>query len=207
MSEHNSISAINEELDRVILWQYDNSNLVGFVQLLADFLGQSTKQFWEDWQRDVVNVDTANDFGLAVWGKVLGIERPVISTGTISTELFRKIVKARFELMNSSAAIPDYIKYVDAIFGEGTVTVTDGSDMSISFGKYTGEDEELSELNINSLIPYPAGVRDNSEASGRFLAFVETDGATPSASIYPRAGGFDESTFNWKEGENINDAS
>ena len=109
MSEHNSISAISEELDRVILWQYDNSNLVGFVQLLADFLGQSTKQFWEDWQSDVVNVDTANDFGLAVWGKVLGIERPVISTGTVSTELFRKIVKARFELMNSSAAIHDYI--------------------------------------------------------------------------------------------------
>ena len=46
MSERNSISAISEELDRVILWQYDNSNLVGFVQLLADFLGQSTKQFW-----------------------------------------------------------------------------------------------------------------------------------------------------------------
>ena len=207
MSEHNSISAISEELDRVILWQYDNSNLVGFVQLLADFLGQSTKQFWEDWQSDVVNVDTANDFGLAVWGKVLGIERPVISTGTISTELFRKIVKARFELMNSSATIHDYIKYVDAIFGEGMVTVTDGNDMSISFGKYTGEDEELSELNINSLIPYPAGVRDNAEASGRFLAFVETNGAMPSASTYPHAGGFDESTFNWKEGENINDAS
>lgn len=207
MSEHNSISAISEELDRVILWQYDNSNLVGFVQLLADFLGQSTKQFWEDWQSDVVNVDTANDFGLAVWGKVLGIERPVISTGTISTELFRKIVKARFELMNSSAAIPDYIKYVDAIFGEGTVTVSDGNDMSISFGEYTGQDEELSELNINGLIPYPAGVRDNAEASGRFLAFVETNGAVPSASTYPRAGGFDESTFNWKEGENINDAS
>ena len=207
MSEHNGISAISEELDRVILWQYDNSNLVGFVQLLADFLGQSTKQFWEDWQSDVVNVDTANDFGLAVWGKVLGIERPVISTGTISTELFRKIVKARFELMNSSAAIPDYIKYVDAIFGEGMVTVSDGNDMSISFGEYTGQDEELSGLNINSLIPYPAGVRDNAEASGRCLAFVETNGAVPSASTYPRAGGFDESTFNWKEGENINDAS
>ena len=203
MSEHNSISVISEELDRVILWQYDNSNLVGFVQLLADFLGQSTKQFWEDWQSDVVNVDTANDFGLAVWGKVLGIERPVISTGTISTELFRKIVKARFELMNSSAAISDYIKYVDAIFGEGMVTVTDGNDMSISFGKYTGEDEELAELSVENLIPYPAGVRDNAEASGRFLAFVENDGAVPSASTYPRAGGFDESTFNWKEGANI----
>ena len=203
MSERNSISAISEELDRVILWQYDNSNLVGFVQLLADFLGQSTKQFWEDWQSDVVNVDTANDFGLAVWGKVLGIERPVISTGTISTELFRKIIKARFELMNSSATIHDYIKYVDAIFGEGMVTVTDGNDMSISFGKYTGEDEELAKLSVESLIPYPAGVRDNAEASGRFLAFVETDGAAPSASAYPRAGGFDESTFNWKEGANI----
>ena len=87
------------------------------------------------------------------------------------------------------------------------VTVTDGNDMSISFGEYAGQDEELSELNINSLIPYPAGVRDNTEASGRFLAFVETDGAVPNASAYPRAGGFDESTFNWKEGENINDAS
>lgn len=203
MSEHNSISAISEELDRVILWQYDNSNLVGFVQLLADFLGQSTKQFWEDWQSDVVNVDTANDFGLAVWGKVLGIERPVISTGTISTELFRKIVKARFELMNSSATIHDYIKYVDAIFGEGMVTVADGNDMSISFGEYAGGDEELAKLSVESLIPYPAGVRDNAEASGRFLAFVETDGAAPSASTYPRAGGFDESTFNWKEGANI----
>ena len=203
MSEHNSISAISEELDRVVLWQYDNSNLVGFVQLLADFLGQSTKQFWEDWQSDVVNVNTANDFGLAVWGKVLGIERPVISTGTISTELFRKIIKARFELMNSSAAIPDYIKYVDAIFGEGMVTVTDGNDMSISFGEYAGGDEELAKLSVESLILYPAGVRDNAEASGRFLAFVETDGTAPNASAYPRAGGFDESTFNWKEGANI----
>lgn len=207
MSEHSSISAISEELDRVILWQYDNSNLVGFVQLLADFLNQSTKQFWEDWQRDVVNINTANDFGLAVWGKILGIERPVISTGSISTELFRKIVKARFELMNSSATTADYIKYVNSIFGEDSVSVTDGNNMSLSFGEYTGEDEELAELSIESLIPYPAGVRDNSEADGMFLAFVEDDEDVPDATLYPRAGGFDESTFNWKEGGNINDAS
>lgn len=206
MSEHNSISEIDKELDRVITWQYDKSELVEFVQLLADFLRDSTKEFWTDWQSDVVNIDTANDFGLAVWGKVLGIDRFPIGDATISTELYRKILKARFALVNSDGTVADYIKYVTAIFGSGNMTVLDGNDMSLTFGEYTGSDEELEELaetRPESLFAYPAGVRDNAEANGKFLAFVSANGATPSSTLYPRAGRFDESTFNWREGSNI----
>lgn len=59
---------------RAILWQYSHADrLKALVQAQQDWHNENVEQFWIDWYRDVFNMDTANDFGLAIWGRILGI--------------------------------------------------------------------------------------------------------------------------------------
>lgn len=59
---------------RAILWQYSHADkLKALAQAKQDWRDRNIEQFWSDWYRDVFNINTANDFGLAIWGKILGI--------------------------------------------------------------------------------------------------------------------------------------
>lgn len=64
----------NVDLLRAILWQYSHAErLKALVQNQQDWHDVNVEQFWTDWYRDVFNMDTANDFGLVIWGRILGI--------------------------------------------------------------------------------------------------------------------------------------
>ena len=55
-----------------ILWQYGNApNLIGILNAKNDWYTDNQTQFWEDWLQNVFNLETANDFGLAVWSIIL----------------------------------------------------------------------------------------------------------------------------------------
>lgn len=61
----------------VFLWQYANAHwLNAILQDSFDFFKESTLSFWDKWYTDVFNLDTANAFGLEVWGRILGVKRP-----------------------------------------------------------------------------------------------------------------------------------
>lgn len=66
---------------RAILWQYEDAQkLIALARAKQSFLDKSQAEFWSNWYRDVFNVDTANDFGLSVWSRILelplGYETP-----------------------------------------------------------------------------------------------------------------------------------
>lgn len=64
----------HSNLLRAILWQYSHAGkLKALVQAQQDWHDVNVEQFWSDWYRDVFNMNTANDFGLAIWGRILGI--------------------------------------------------------------------------------------------------------------------------------------
>lgn len=66
---------IDVRLRDAILWQYEQAKrLIGLVDLMQAGYDVTTEQFWGDWYRDVFNIDTANDFGLSVWAKILGVK-------------------------------------------------------------------------------------------------------------------------------------
>lgn len=62
-------------LRQVILWQYEEAKrLIGLVDILQAGYDRYHKDFWERWYKDVFNIDTATDFGLTIWSKILGIK-------------------------------------------------------------------------------------------------------------------------------------
>lgn len=57
-----------------ILWEYNNStNLLSLINAKQIWYDENFTQFWTDWYTDVFNLQTANDFGLAVWSIILGL--------------------------------------------------------------------------------------------------------------------------------------
>jgi len=63
-----------ENIKSVILWQYENSEKYkALISIIDDIYKEKHIRFWENWYRDVFNIDTANDFGLSIWAKILQI--------------------------------------------------------------------------------------------------------------------------------------
>lgn len=210
-------NSIFADLCRTITWQYDNAtNLIGIIMayykndteqpgLIKGFFDESTNQFWNNWRLNTLDIDNANDYGLSVWGKLLSCPRPTIkadpthqvySQQTLPTELYRKLLKCRFNLLNSNASDEAYRHYIEDMF-DGNVTIHDGRDMSITFEIGDGLDNILAAF--VSQYPdiafiYPAGVQDNKRMSGLIFGF---DGQQPVDENDPAIGGFDNSTFDW----------
>jgi len=56
-----------------ILWQYQNApNITALLQAKQDVWDTDFTDFWEDFYTNIFNLQTANDFGLAVWAIILG---------------------------------------------------------------------------------------------------------------------------------------
>jgi len=170
-------NSTDSELTKVILWQYDNAtNLIQIIEGLRLAYEHSTQDFWDSWADDVVDIDTANDYGLAVWGNLLGVKRPsltVSGTATIlSTALYRKIIKARFKLLGSNASIEAYCTYLGSIFNN-RMRVTDNKNMSMTFTgvSLTAEESALVAQHPETVFLFPAGVREPSAETYGVFAF------------------------------------
>lgn len=184
----NSASA---DMERVITWQFDKAtHLIGILSMFKDFFAQSTENAWDlaGKRLDVTNVSNADDFTLSLWGKLLGIPRPMIyaddddpTTGVeMSSELYRKILIARFRLANTNASVQAYRDFVSFIFGS-TVAFIDGEDGSISFAfqktaNLTDAEKEMRNaiLQVPDVIfAYPSGVKSSDQDDGPVFGFAE----------------------------------
>ncbi len=65
----------NINLLSALLWQDDNTvNLKGLLEAKQSWYQKNHCEFWENWQRDVFDLNTANDFGIRVWSEILNIQ-------------------------------------------------------------------------------------------------------------------------------------
>ncbi len=149
---------------QAILWQYEDAEkLLSLARAKQDWVNQHQSEFWENWYRDVFNIDTANDFGLSVWGRILNIRlntedgRPltgdifgfgdfyanydngyyhdgVLERGSLSTAQKRLVIRLRYFQLTTRATIPEINKFMAKLFEEsGRVLVWDNMDMSIVY--------------------------------------------------------------------------
>src|SRR5271170_3537397 len=59
---------------QAILWQYNTAeNLQSLLNQKQTWYDVNQEQFWTDWYNNVFNLQTCNDFGLAVWSYILNI--------------------------------------------------------------------------------------------------------------------------------------
>jgi hypothetical protein len=60
------------DLLQALLWQYNDAiNIQGLITSKNTWYSTNQQQFWTDWFNNVFNLETANDFGLAVWSIIL----------------------------------------------------------------------------------------------------------------------------------------
>ena len=203
------------DLKKTITWQFDNATrLVGVIEMFKDFFNQSTKNLWNAITGgiNIVDVEEANPYYLAIWGKILGVKRPVLSYDsaplqrTLSSELYRKVLIGRFRLVNADASLDSYLTFVKFVFGNN-VRVIYGSDMSIGFeftktGTLTPEEDEqkrLVEQKPDVVFAYPAGVKSTARTEESVLGFAEQAEYEVNVEAGDfTIGNFSGSSFSWK---------
>lgn len=149
------------DLVRALLWQHDNATaLRSLIESKQDWYNINQSTFWANWYRDVFSIDTANDFGLAVWGRILNVglglqvdstigiphfgfgiyhrnfnngnfARATSGEQALSTEQKRLIIRLRYYQLISRGTVVEINEAMVRIFGDlGQVFVRDPLDMS-----------------------------------------------------------------------------
>ena len=71
------------DVTTALLWQYNNApNITGLLEDKNAWLAENYTQFWTDWYTDVFNLQTANEFGIAVWAIILDLPLFINNTPT-----------------------------------------------------------------------------------------------------------------------------
>lgn len=175
---------------RAVLWQYeDAAGLQALLRAKDAWYQENQRDFWENWRRDVFDLTTANDFGCAVWGVILGLplsigipgtgDRPVWGFGpenepfeqagfgrkssgaaTLTADQKRILLRLRYFQLISDGSVP-YANFVmQQVFGFGYVV--DNLDMTATYVFPTRFDAQLLTMILQfDLLPRPAGVGIN----------------------------------------------
>lgn len=151
------------DLMKALLWQHDNAEgLKTLLQKKQQWYDINQTEFWESWFTNVFDLDTANDFGLAVWARILNVPlqvrveanvvRPAFGFGVnhknfnngsfargqsgdiaLTTSQQRLVLKLRYFQLISRGAVPETNEWLASLFGDqGSVFVIDSNDMTFA---------------------------------------------------------------------------
>jgi len=147
-----------------ILWQYDKApNLLGIMQAKQDWYDAEVAEFWRAWYRDVFDLRTANEFGLAVWGVILNLPlyvdesaspadypafgfasygmnfdngnfaTDVPGANTLTLDQRRIVLRLRYYQLTTRATIPEINRILADVFGPGVCYALDGYNMTMTY--------------------------------------------------------------------------
>lgn len=154
-----------------IIWQYDNApNLQSLITQKNDWYNANVEQFWQDIITNFLNINTANDWGLGLWGNILQVSRTINVNGqltTLSTEMYRRLILGKLSLIKSNGSVPEINAYLNFIFQDKKTStslgaiVRDNQDMSVYYiFNFEPTDEEMALINSRTFLPTPTGVQD-----------------------------------------------
>lgn len=153
------------DFEKHILWQYNNAPaLNSLMQSKQSWYDVNHNNYWNDYINNVLNIATANDYGLSIWGAILQIPKVFLVNGveeTVDTEMYRNIIRARMLLLRTRATVPDINHFLKTVFGKyGNAYVVDNNNMTITYRlSFVLSPLQISILNTVSLLPKPAGVK------------------------------------------------
>lgn len=162
------------DLQKCIIWQYDKaSKLKSLITQKEGWYAKYVTNFIKDFFWNIFNIDTANEFGLTLWGKMLGLDRQVVfiggTTHYLTTEQYRFLLKGqilKFNMRNVSVTeINKYLRVIFNLSDNSQAFVRDNFDMTITYNitKDMGilQEEITQLLNYYDFLPRPAGVDVN----------------------------------------------
>lgn len=151
-----------------VLWQYEDSEkLKALAYAKQAWTTENQTNFWLGWYRDVFNVDTANAFGLSIWGRILNVRLGVEvapqdkvnfgfgsfnknfnapsnfgvtsdQTQSLTIEQQRLVIKLRYFQLTSRGTVPEINRFLNQLFGnQGGAFVIDPHDMSFAIYQFS----------------------------------------------------------------------
>ena len=153
---------------RALLWQYnDAETLEALIQKKQDWYNANQTEFWRAWVRDVFDLRTANDFGLAVWSIIIGCSDSIIEPQSnpnqpifafdrefnfdrgnfgsqssrstrLNTEQKRLFIRLRYFQMTSRCTVPEINRMLRAAFPNLRVFVGDTNMMDYIIYVFSG---------------------------------------------------------------------
>lgn len=128
------------DLQKTILWQYDKAEILkSLIDQKENWYKTNTTDFINDFYRDVLNIDTANDFGLNIWGKILNFDRNIsYATGVVhypTTEEYRFLLKAQMLRFRCNGTVPEINEFLYKLFDDKAhqCYVQDNLDMTMTY--------------------------------------------------------------------------
>ena len=173
------------DFEKHILWQYNNAPaLNSLMQSKQAWYDVNHNNFWNDYINNVLNIATANEYGLSVWGAILQVPRTYIVNGveeTVDIEMYRNIIRARMLLLRTRATVPDINYFLKKIFGKyGNAYVIDNNNMSITYHfNFSLSNLQVAIMQSVILLPRPAGVKLVIVAAGNNVFGFNGSGAYP----------------------------
>lgn len=177
------------DLMRSILWQYEGApRALALARNDQAWIDTHQAEFWRDWHRDVFDLDTANEFGLAVWARILGVSleigkprrvegvfgfgvnnqnfengnfgRASDSQVSLDIESARKLLKLRWFQLTMRPTAPNINQALASVFGSGVAYVADSYDMTtVTFFFLQTPDYRLRRLlERTDILPRPSTV-------------------------------------------------
>lgn len=158
------------DLSPVILWQYsDAEKLKAIVEKQQDFLDKYITQWCSDYNSSILNISTADSYGLSVWGQLLQVARPSYineqgATVEFTDDEYRVLLRAKIYLLTFDGSARALNEYFKILFPHLIVQVIDNQDMTASIiineDSMTDADKILFSSNfINLTMPRPSGVQ------------------------------------------------
>lgn len=167
----NEVFNFDANLIQNIIWQYEDAEkLKGLILAKNEWYSKNLNDFWQKIVNDFLNIQTATDWGLNLWGQILQVSRSYNVNGeitTLSTEFYRRVILGKLQLIRSNGTAPEINKYLNFIFSPyvtengWAATVRDNLDMSIVYVlNFEPTAEELALIYSRTFLPTPAGVED-----------------------------------------------
>ncbi len=146
-----------------MLWQYNSApNLLSLLSQKQAWYDENQTAFWTDWETNVFDLNTADQFGLTIWAIILDIPIIVVITPPSNTigfgwgplhrnfthgnfrataggqeltvEQARTVLKMRYYQITSRGTIPEINQFMNRLFGDmGPVYVVDNLNMSMTY--------------------------------------------------------------------------
>lgn len=153
------------DLKKHIFWQYNNAPAFNtLVNSKQNWFNENQVSYWNDWVKNVLDINSANDYGLAIWGILLGVPRTFNVNGvntSLTTNQYKSVLLARLKLLHMRCTVPEINKLLKFLFGKyGKAYVIDNQNMTLTYRfNFNLSDLQLAVLQNVTLLPRPAGVK------------------------------------------------
>lgn len=159
---------LHVDLMRAILWEYEQAdNLKAIIEFQSNAHNKLVAEFWQQWYDDVFNIDTANDFGLSIWARILNVNLSVDfdpqpdkvafglgsnrrnfqpdsnfgarqgSAVSLTTEQARLVIRARYFSLTQSPTVTNINRFLQRYFWRGDSKVYVTDPQDMTFALYT----------------------------------------------------------------------